>query len=96
MVFALVARVDEAILTLVVQFHQHTHRAPFGSSQRAELQVLVPSQRQKSIATIHQVTRHQGVQIYYGRQRVDGGAGNEANDEKDLRTPKQSKLASVV
>lgn len=67
MMFALIAGVHKAILALVVQFHQHTHRAPLGSSQRAELKVLVPSQRQKGITPIHQVARHQGVWIYDGR-----------------------------
>lgn len=64
--FALVAGVDKAILALVVQFHQHTHRAPLGSSQRAELQVLVTSQCQKGIPPIHQIACHQRVWFYNG------------------------------
>lgn len=62
-VFALITGVDKAILALVVKFHQHTHRAPLGSSQRAEFQVLVTSQCQEGIAAVHQVTGHQGIWI---------------------------------
>ena len=41
-VFALVAGVDEAVLALVVQLHQHAHGAPPGPPEGAELQVFVP------------------------------------------------------
>lgn len=33
MVFAQIARVDEAVLTLVVQLHQHARGAPHGPPQ---------------------------------------------------------------
>lgn len=84
MVFALVAGVDEAVLALVVQLHQHTHGAPLGPPERAELQVLVPGQSQEGIAAIHQVTGHQGVLVRDGGQRVGSRASDEADDEKDL------------
>lgn len=53
MVLAFIAGVDESVLTLIVQFHQHTHGAPFGPPQRAEFKVLVTRKRQKSISPIH-------------------------------------------
>jgi len=43
-VFTLIAGVDEAVLALVVQLHQHAHGAPLGPPERAELQVLVPGE----------------------------------------------------
>lgn len=43
-VFTLVAGIDEAVLALVVELHQHTHGAPLGPPERAELQVLVSGQ----------------------------------------------------
>ncbi len=84
MVFTLIASVDEAVLALVVQLHQHTHGAPHGPPERAELQVLVPGQSQEGIAAVHQVTGHHGVRISDGGQRVGGGASNEADDKEDL------------
>lgn len=84
MVFTLVAGVDKAVLALVVQLYQHTHGAPLGPPERAELQVLVSGQSQKGVSPIHQVTGHQGVRISDGGQRIGGGAGNEADDKEDL------------
>lgn len=52
-VLALIASVHKAVLALVMQLHQHAHCAPFASSQRAELPVLVPGQSQKGITAIH-------------------------------------------
>lgn len=46
--------------------------------------MLVSGQSQKGVAAIHQVTGHQWVWVSDGRQRVGGGARNEADDEKDL------------
>lgn len=83
-VFTLIAGVDEAVLALVVQLHQHTHGAPLGPPERAELQVLVPGQSQEGIAAIHQVAGHQRVLVSDGGQRVGSGAGDEADDEEDL------------
>ena len=62
-VLAFVAGVDEAVLALVVQLHQHAHGAPQGPAQRAELQVLIPGQRQEGITAVHQVARHQRVGV---------------------------------
>lgn len=83
-VFTLIAGIDEAVLALVVQLHQHTHGAPLGPPERAELQVLVPGQSQEGVASVHQVAGHQGVRVSDGGQGVGGGAGNEADDEEDL------------
>lgn len=84
MMFTLITGVDEAVLALVVQLHQHTHGAPHGPPERAELQVLVPSQSQEGVTAVHQITGHQGVRVSDGGQRVGGGAGNEADDKEDL------------
>lgn len=84
MVFTLIAGVDEAVLALVVQLHQHTHGAPLGPPERAELQVLVPGQSQEGITAVHQVTGHHGVRVSDGGQRVGSGASNEADDKEDL------------
>lgn len=75
-VFALIAGVDKAVLALVVQLHQHTHSAPQGPAEWAELQVLVPGQSQEGVAAVHQVTGHQGVRVSNGGQRVKSGASN--------------------
>lgn len=84
MVFTLVAGVDETVLALVVQLHQHTHGAPLGPPERAELQVFVSGQSQKGVSPVHQVTSHQGVGISDGGQRVGGGAGDETDDKENL------------
>ena len=82
--FTLVAGVNEAVLALVVQLHQHTHGAPQGPPQRAELQVLVPGQSEEGVAAVHQVTGHQRVAVSDGGQGVGCGSGNEADDKEDL------------
>lgn len=64
MVFALITSVDKAVLALVMQLHQHAHGTPHGPPQRAELQVFVPGQCQKSITAVHEVTCHQGIWVY--------------------------------
>lgn len=53
MVFALVAGVNKAVLSLIVQLHQHAHGAPLAPPEGAELPVLVPGQRQEGITAIH-------------------------------------------
>lgn len=83
-VLAFVAGVDEAVLALVVQLHQHTHGAPLGPPERAKLQVLVPRQSQEGVAAVHQVAGHQGVRVSDGGQRVGGGASDETDDKEDL------------
>lgn len=94
-VFALVAGVDEAVLALVVQLHQHTHGAPLGPPQRAELQVLVSGQSQEGVAAVHQVAGHQRVGVSDGGQRVGGGAGNKADDEEDLESGGEDQLCCL-
>ena len=83
-VFTLIAGVDKAVLALVVQLHQHTHSAPQGPAEWAELQVLVPGQSQEGVASVHQVTGHQGVRVSNGRQWVKSRASNETDDKEDL------------
>lgn len=83
-VFTLVAGVDEAVLALVVELHQHTHGAPLGPPKRAEFQVLVPGQSQEGIAAVHQVAGHQGVQVSDWGQRVGSGACDEAYHKENL------------
>lgn len=83
-VLALVAGVHKAVLALVVQLYQHTHCAPFASSQGAELPVLVPGQSQKGITAIHQVTGQQRVGVHDGWQGVNDWPGMEVDDKKHL------------
>lgn len=84
-VLALITGVDESVLALVVQLHEHAHGAPLGPPQGAELQMLVARQRQKGIAAIHQVARHQRIRVHYGGQGVRHGAGNQADHKEHLR-----------
>lgn len=83
-VFTLVAGVDKTVLALVVELHQHTHGAPLGPPEGAELKVLVPGQGQEGVAAVHQVAGHQRVRVGDGGQRVGGGARNEADHEENL------------
>lgn len=87
---ALIARVHKAVLALVVQFHQHAHCAPFASSQRAELPVLVPGQSQKGIPAIHEITRQQRVRVHDGWKRVNDRPSMEVDNKKYLE-PKEKK-----
>lgn len=84
MVLALVASVDKAVLSLVVQLDQHAHGAPLAPPERAELPVFVPGQSQESVATIHQVTREHGVRVNDGRQGVGHGTGVEVDHKEHL------------
>jgi len=84
-VLALVARVDEAVLALVVQLHQHAHAAPLAPPEGAELPVLVPGQSQEGVAAVHQVTREHGVGVGDGRQGVGHGSGVEVDHKEHLR-----------
>lgn len=84
MVFTLIAGVNKAVLALIVKLHQHTHGAPHRPPERAELQVLVPGQRQEGITAVHQITSHQGIGVSDGGQRVGSGPGNETDNEEHL------------
>lgn len=84
MVLALIAGVHKAVLSLVVQFYQHTHRAPLAPSQRAELPVLVSSQSQKGITAIHQVTGQQRVGVHDGWEGLNNWPSMKVNNEKHL------------
>ena len=84
MVFTLIAGVNKAVLALIVKLHQHTHGAPHGPPERAELQVLVPGQGQKGITAVHQITGHQGIRVRDGGQRVGSGPSNEADNKENL------------
>lgn len=83
-VFTLVASVDETVLALVVELHQHTHGTPHGPPERTELQMLVPRQRQEGVAAVHQVAGHHGVGVGDGGQRVGSRPSDEPDDEEDL------------
>lgn len=84
MVLALIASVHKAVLALVVQFYQHAHCAPFASSQRAELPVLVSSQSQKGIPAIHEITCQQRVRVHDGWQSVNDRPSMKVNNKKYL------------
>lgn len=86
MVFALIASVHKSVLALVVQLYQHAHCAPFTSSQRAELPVLVPGQSQKGITAIHQVTCQHRVGVHDGWQGVYDWPGMKVDNKKYLVT----------
>ena len=81
---ALVAGVDEAVLTLGVQLHQHAQCGPLGAPQGGELPVLVPGQREEGIPPVHEVTAEQGVGVDDGGQRVDDGPSMEVDHKEDL------------
>lgn len=84
-VLALVASVDKAVLSLVVQLNQHAHGAPLAPPEGAELPVFVPGQGQEGIAAIHQVTREHGVRVNDGRQGVGHGTGVEVDHKEHLQ-----------
>lgn len=86
---ALIASVHKAVLSLVVQFNEHTHRAPLAPPERAELPMFVPGQSQESITAIHQITGEQGVRVDNGRQSVDHGAGVEVYYKEYLQQSKK-------
>ena len=84
-VFTLVAGVDEAVLALVVQLHQHTHGAPLAPPQRAELPVLVPGQGEEGVTAVHQVAGQQGVWIHDRGEGVDRGSRVQMDHKEHLR-----------
>jgi hypothetical protein len=53
MVLALIARVDETVLALCMQFYQHAQCGPLGAAQGRELPVLVSGQGEEGITPIH-------------------------------------------
>lgn len=67
-ILAVVARVDELVLALVVQFVQHAQCTELGAAQRGELEVLVAGHREECIATVHQVTVDERIRILNGLQ----------------------------
>lgn len=75
MVLALIARVDEAILALGVQLHQHAQRAQLGAAQGRELPVLVSGQGEEGVPPVHQVTAQQRIRVHNGVQGVNHGPG---------------------
>lgn len=85
MVLALIASVDKAVLSLVVQLHQHAHGAPLAPPKGAELPVFVSGQSQEGITPIHQVTREQGVRINDGWQGVGHWSRVEVDHKEHLQ-----------
>jgi hypothetical protein len=62
-ILAVIAGVDESVLALVVQLVQHGHCGVLGSPQGRKFVVLVSSQRQKCISSIHQIALDEWVRI---------------------------------
>lgn len=89
-VLAFIASVDKAVLTLVVQLHQHTHGAPHGPPEGTELEMFVPGQGKECIAAIHKVTCHKGVRVRDWGQGICHGASNQPNHKEHLGGGKQS------
>ena len=85
MVLAFIASVDKAILSLVVQLHQHAHGAPLTPPEGAKLPVFVPGESQEGITAIHQVTREHGVRVDDGRQGVGHGNRVEVDHKEHLQ-----------
>lgn len=73
--FALIARIDEAVLALGVELHQHAERGPLGSAERGELPVLVSGQGEEGVAPVHQIAAEQGIRVHNGRQSVNDRPG---------------------
>lgn len=65
-VLAVVARVDELVLALVVQLVQHAQCTELRPPKRRELEVLVAGQREECIATVHQVTVDERIRVLDG------------------------------
>lgn len=91
MVLALIASVDEAVLALVMQLHQHAHGAPLGPPQGAKLKMFIPGQSQESITAIHEVTCHQGIWVYNRGQGICHGACNQPDHKEHLRQEKKGR-----
>lgn len=85
MVLTLIAGVNKAILSLVVQLNQHAHGAPLTPPERAELPVFVPCQSQEGIPAIHQVTGDQGVRVTDGWEGVSHGPRMKVDYEEHLK-----------
>lgn len=90
MVLAFVTSVDKAVLTLVMQLHQHAHGAPLRPPQRAELQVFVPGYCQESITAIHEVTCHKAIRVDNRGQGICHGACNQSDHKEHLGQKKYS------
>lgn len=81
---ALVAGVDEPVLALVVQLHQHAHGAPLAAAQRAELPVFIPSQCQEGVPAVHQVAGEQRVGVHDGWQSVHHRSRVQVDHKENL------------
>lgn len=93
---ALVARVHEAVLALIVQLHQHAHGAPLAPPEGAELPMLVPCERQEGVAAVHQITGEQRVRVNDGRQGVGHGSRVQVDDEEHLQQIPQVLLSFIL
>ena len=65
---AVVARVDEFVLTLGVKLVQQHHRRVLGPPEGRKLEMLLSGHRQESVSPVHQVARHEAVRILDGRE----------------------------
>lgn len=86
---ALIASVDEAVLALGVQLHQHAQCGPLGPPQGGELPVLVPGEGEEGITPIHEVTAEQGVGVNNGGQCIDDRPCMEVDHKEDLQKEQQ-------
>lgn len=84
-VLALVAGVDEAVLALGVQLHQHAQCGPLGPAQGGELPVLVSGEGEEGVTPVHEVTAEQGVRVHDGGQCVDDGPSVQVDHKEDLQ-----------
>lgn len=60
---AIVARVDELVLPLVMQFVQHGHGRIFGAAERREFVMPLAGHRQERVAAVHQVAIYERIRI---------------------------------
>lgn len=67
-VLAVVARVDELVLTLIVQLVQHTQCAELGSTHRREFKVLLARHCQEGVSSVHEITCHERIRVLDGLQ----------------------------
>lgn len=86
---ALVASVDEAVLALGVQLHQHAQRGPLGPTQGGELPVLISGEGEEGVTPIHEVTAEQGVGVNNGGQCIDNRPCMKVDHKEDLQEEQQ-------
>lgn len=94
--FALVARIHEAVLALIVQLNEHAHGAPLAPSERAKLPVFVPGESQEGVTAVHQVTGEQRVGINNGWQSIGHGSRVEVDDKEHLQHKRSQQRSYLI